>query len=152
MWARTSPEASGDHPDRVDLLFAALRFHQDMKSLSELRMALMTDPEALQSLVVTADRRMLLSALLASLQKKQLLETGLGQSDPLLLQLASARTGFVTRRRVLGDGLTEIVRSLNALDIVPMLLKGSVPLWKSWPGWRFQSVNPGPKWSSSPVG
>ncbi len=138
MWQGISPEAFGQYPDRVDLLFAALRFHQDMKSLSELRMALLTDPEALQSLIVTADRRKLLSALLATLQEKQLLESGLRSSDPLLSQLLSAQSSFATRRQVLKDGLIEIVKSLNELNIVPMLLKGSVSLWKSTPTWRFQ--------------
>jgi hypothetical protein len=138
MWGEIPPETLGDHPDRIDLLFAALRFNQDMKSLSELRMALMTDPDALQSLVVTADRRMLLSALLACLQEKHLFEFDMSQSDPLLCQLASARSGFTRRRKVLSDGLAEIIKALNAVNIVPMLLKGSVSLWKSAPGWRFQ--------------
>ena len=138
MWSGVSSEALGEYPDRTDLLLAALRFQQDMKSLSELRIALITDPEALQSLVVTADRRMLLAALLARLEEKQLLQYAARQSDPLLCQLASAQSGFGARRKMLSDGLGEITKALNAHDIVPMLLKGSVSLWKSSPTWRFQ--------------
>lgn len=138
MWQGISPEAFGRYPDRLDLLFAALRFHQDMKSLSQLRLELLTDPEALQSLVVTADRRKLLSVLLTSLQEKQLLETSLGEGDRLLNQLLSEQSDFAARRRVLRNGLIEIGKTLNKLDIVPMLLKGSVSLWTSTPTWRFQ--------------
>lgn len=138
MWGNTLPVTSGDRHDRVDLLFSALRFNQGMKSLSELRMVLMSDPEALQRLVTTADRRMLLSALLSCLQNNKLLECDGGQADPLLRQLSSAQSDFSARRKVLKDGLVEIIKALNARDIVPMLLKGSVSLWKASPSWRFQ--------------
>jgi len=67
-----------------------------------------------------------------------LLEFDMSQSDPLLCQLASAQSGFTRRRKVLSDGLAEIIKTVNAVNIVPMLLKGSVSLWKSAPGWRFQ--------------
>ena len=125
LWSGVSSQALGHHPDRVDLLFAALQFNQDLEALAKLRMTLMTDPVALQSLVVTADRRMLLAALLARLEDKQMLGMPAGQADPLLCQLAIARKRFTERRQVLMTGLCEIARALNERDIVPMLLKGS---------------------------
>ncbi len=122
----------------VDLLREALHLDPAPGAVSLMRLKLLGDKDALPKLVSAADQRMLLSALLQRLFDYELIDDTSAHADGLERQLGAAWQAHINRRRQLADGLVEIISSLNAAGITPLLMKGAVSLWTGQPAWRQQ--------------
>lgn len=127
--------------ERLDLLIKVLRFRLETDDLGELRQALLSDADAFNGLLLSASRRQLVPAAIKALRTHGILHPRLGSSESgqgVLAELARAEKSYTVRRQQLAAGLKEVLEVLNAQDIEPVIMKGSVSLISGEPAWRMQ--------------
>jgi hypothetical protein len=128
-------------PDEpLDLLIACLRASPGPADITRLRQRILSDAAVLEAVLRAAARRQLTAAVIDGLESKGVVHPRWVASAPdsVRSRLAALRTGLNERRRLLRDGLGEIIGGLNAAGIAPLILKGSVSLMSGEPRWRFQ--------------
>lgn len=127
--------------ERLDLLIACVRGKVGSEERTQLRTLLLANSEALRGLLLAAERRLLLGAMIDGLEAKGILHPvwrPAGGPTSLRSELGRLRGEHETRRMIQSDALREIVLALNAQGIEPLVIKGAVSLLTGSPAWRFQ--------------
>lgn len=129
------------HDERIDLLIACLKFSNSHEELATLRGTLMAEPEMLDCLLRTSDRRFMNAALVDGLETKGILHAAPPKSGKPMstrTRLGQIRQIHEERRSAQTSALKAILRELNDQGIEPLLVKGAVSLLTGKPSWRFQ--------------
>jgi len=127
--------------ERLDLLMACVRGRIGTQERTQLRTLLLADPGALSGLLLAAQRRLLLAAMIDGLEAKGILHPVSGPADgPVSIrsEFGRLRREHESRRNIQRDALREIILALNARGIEPLVIKGAVSLLTGSPSWRFQ--------------
>ncbi|MEP3265235.1 MAG: nucleotidyltransferase family protein [Hyphomicrobiales bacterium] len=129
------------HDERIDLLIACLKFSNSHEELATLRGTLMAEPEMLDCLLRTSDRRFMNAALVDGLGTKGILHPATPAPDKPMstrTRLGQIRQIHEERRAAQTSALKVILSELNDQGIEPLLVKGAVSLLTGKPSWRFQ--------------